>query len=262
MFGLECRITLHLLLLPSRVMHRTFRVGAHPFRFALLSALGDNCLSGVLAGFVFGKIALFLPLRLVLPDFHVLIAGDCGVSVQWLLRNHPAAPLVDPFGNRYTKNHYLRARSLRRDPRLLGLILGARTTVRMQLLQNYAKARALFDRPEMRQHFLRYIAELELLRGRFEDKALYSEGTTAGDLIVEEAKLLATDSLFPGVIADARKCQQAIKTARERKKMREESLGALEPASESSEPVRQTKAQRGRELVRKRIRESVAERHK
>jgi transcriptional regulator with XRE-family HTH domain len=196
------------------------------------------------------------------PRLAERIASFTGVSVQWLLRNHPAAPLVDPFGNRYTKNHYLRARSLRRDPRLLGLILGARTTVRMQLLQNYAKARALFDRPEMRQHFLRYIAELELLRGRFEDKALYSEGTTAGDLIVEEAKLLATDSLFPGVIADARKCQQAIKTARERKKMREESLGALEPASESSEPVRQTKAQRGRELVRKRIRESVAERHK
>jgi len=187
------------------------------------------------------------------------IARFTGISVEWLLRNNPAAPLIDAAGNRYTENGYLLAQARRR-----GLItpgLGVRTIVRMQLLQSYAKARALFDRPEMRQHFLRYVAELELLRGRFEDHALYPEGTTAGDMITEEAKLLKPEALFPGVIADARKCREAILTARERKKP--ESLGAFEPAPETQAiPVRQTKAQRGRELVRKRIRESVTERRK
>ena len=188
------------------------------------------------------------------------IAKFTGISVEWLLRNDPAAPLTDPVGKRYTENHYLRARSLRRG---LIPVLGARTIVRIQLLQNYAKARALFDRPEMREHFLRYVAELELLRGRFEDKALYPERTTTGHLIAEEAKLLNSDTLFPGVIADARKCHQAIRKQAEQKTKREESLGALEPASEPVlAPVRETKAKRGHELVRKRIRKSVTERHK
>jgi transcriptional regulator with XRE-family HTH domain len=187
------------------------------------------------------------------------IARFTGISVEWLLRNNPTAPLIDSAGNRYTENHYLRARA-----RARGLIpgLGARTIVRMQLLQSYAKARALFDRPEMRPHFLRYVAELELLRGRFEDHALYPEGTLAGELIDEEARLLNPDTLFPGVIADARKCQQALATARRRAEKRE-SLGAFEPAPESrAARARQTKAQRGRELVRKRIGKSVTERRK
>jgi transcriptional regulator with XRE-family HTH domain len=188
------------------------------------------------------------------------IARFTGISVAWLLRNDPAAPLIDSAGNRYTENHYLRSRA-----RAQGLItpgLGTRTMVRMQLLQSYAKARALFDRPEMRPHFLRYVVELELLRGRFEDHALYPEGTKAGDLIDEEARLLNPDTLLPSVIADARKCREALEAARLHARKRE-LLGAFEPAPERpAAPVRQTKAQQGRELVRKRIRESVAERRK
>jgi transcriptional regulator with XRE-family HTH domain len=168
------------------------------------------------------------------------IAARTGISAEWLLRNDRNEPPIDEKNRPYSKDRYARMQFTRRD---LIPALKPPFAVRAVLLENYAKARDLFLRPEMYQHFLRYVSEAERLRMRFEEDAVYPEGTLADDLIREDAGARNPDVLYPGVIRDAEKCRRAVARERERikrEKEREESLGPLEP--------------RGLAAVRKRIR--------
>jgi transcriptional regulator with XRE-family HTH domain len=169
------------------------------------------------------------------------IADRTGISADWLLRNDPAEPPFDEKNRPYSRDRYARTQFTRRE---LLPALKPPFAVRALLLENYAKARDLFLRPEMYQHFLRYISELERLRMRFEEEAVYLEETTAAQLIDEDARQRNPELLYPSVIKDAGKCQRAIARERvkiEREKERRQSLGPLEP--------------RGIAIIRKHIKE-------
>jgi transcriptional regulator with XRE-family HTH domain len=157
------------------------------------------------------------------------IAARTGISPEWLLKNDPNEPPIDTKGRLYTKDWYARTQFTR-----LGLIPTLRPpiAVRAVLLENYGKARDLFLRPEMYRHFLRFVMDLERLRMRFEEEAVYPEETRAQDLVREDARQRNPDTLYPSVIVDVQKCRRAVSRKRkqiERKKAKEESLGPLEP---------------------------------
>ena len=63
------------------MMDGTFGIGTNPFDLALLGAFRDNRFSGVLARLVFRPVSLLFPLRLVLPDFDVLVPGNRRAAV-------------------------------------------------------------------------------------------------------------------------------------------------------------------------------------
>src|SRR6185437_12299465 len=70
------------LLLPFRMMDQTLGIGANAFGLALFRAFRDDRLGRMLARLVFRPVALLFALRLVLPNFDVLVS-----------RNHCAAIL-------------------------------------------------------------------------------------------------------------------------------------------------------------------------
>ena len=61
-------------LLLLRVMHGAIGIGAHLADFALVRAVRNDGLGGVLACLVFRRVLLVFVLRLLLPDFDILVA--------------------------------------------------------------------------------------------------------------------------------------------------------------------------------------------
>ncbi len=76
LFCLERGVSVVALTLPLGVVDRAFGIGAYLLGFALLRAFSDDRLGSVLAGLVFGQVALIFTLRLVVHDFDVPIARN------------------------------------------------------------------------------------------------------------------------------------------------------------------------------------------
>jgi transcriptional regulator with XRE-family HTH domain len=179
------------------------------------------------------------PLRLRMAQD---ISACTGISAEWLKQNDSRAALVDTRGRPYTLERFELAqlRRLDLDPTIKPPVM-----VRTLLLQNYAKARDLFLRPEMYPHFVNYVTQLEVLRGRFDLLADYPEDWNSAKFIDEELGRLHPNHLYSGIIRDVEQCQKAAQLKAKR----------IEAAREPF--LKPSRQDRGLETIKKRIRRNT-----
>jgi transcriptional regulator with XRE-family HTH domain len=175
------------------------------------------------------------------------IATATGISADWLMHNDPSAALVDARGRPYSFERFELAqlRRLDLDPTLRPPVM-----IRTLLLQNYVKSRDLLLRREMFPHFLKYITQLEVLRGRFELLADYPEDWNSKKFSDEEQGRLQPNRLYSGIIRDAEQCRKAAQ------------LKAKRIEAARAPFVRPSRRDRGLETIKKRIRRSTREQPK
>jgi len=179
------------------------------------------------------------------------IAASTGISAEWLIRNEPSEAPIDSKGKPYTIEHYERAQAITRL-HSMPTTIKAPILVRRMFLEQYAKTRDLFLRPEMYKHFIKFVLKLDMLYRQFDLEADYPKEMTGADVIREEMNRLKPGNLFPGVIADAQRVWSAVD--RERKRVEREAaqrVAAFLPPED-----------RGLRTIRKRIRRTATERKK